>query len=153
MEDRQNGDKFIEELAQNYVSGQLKIAPEHISKHTLKAMGKSIDNSHLVAFKNKFLEYSKKFKKKQFLTYYFIAAHPDCAVPDMFELKNFLKSELKAKPEQVQIFTPTPSTYSTLMYYTGRDPLSGKQVHVEKSISRKQIQKDTIVSKKNIRRR
>lgn len=63
---------------------------------------------------------------KQFLTYYLIAAHPGCNEKDMENLKKFASRELNTNPEQVQIFTPTPSTYSTLMYYTEMDPYTGK---------------------------
>ena len=70
--------------------------------------------------------------KKQFLTYYLMAAHPGSTDGDMRKLKAFAARELDVSPEQVQIFTPTPSTYSTLMYWTERDPFTGKPVFVEK---------------------
>ena len=86
--------------------------------------------------------------KKQFLTYYLIAAHPGCKDEDMKDLKKYASKELKVNPEQVQIFTPTPSTYSTLMYYTEKDPFTGKKLFVEKDNARKQKQKDIVTDKR-----
>jgi radical SAM superfamily enzyme YgiQ (UPF0313 family) len=85
--------------------------------------------------------------QKQFLTYYFIAAHPGCTEEDMRELKSFAGRELKTNPRQVQIFTPLPSTYSSLMYFTEIDPATGRKIFVEKSIAKKQRQKDIVVGK------
>ena len=73
-----------------------------------------------------------------------IAAHPGCELLDMKELRAFVQKELKMTPEQVQVFTPTPSTYSTLMYHTGYDPFSGKKLFVEKSLRAKREQKDVM---------
>lgn len=120
----------------------MKIAPEHIEENVLDAMGKS--SKYLVDFKQEFDKLSKEMHKKQFLTYYFIAAHPGCDEKNMKSLKQFLKKELKLNPEQVQIFTPTPSTYSTLMYYTEKDPFSNNKIFVEKSLKNKRIQKEII---------
>jgi len=141
------GDKFIQVLAEKYVSGQLKIAPEHILKNVLEAMGKIVRKEDISLFRKKFMDYSKKAEKKQFLTYYFMAAHPGCSENDMIELKNFLKKELKIVPEQVQIFTPTPSTFSTLMYYTETNPFTKNMIFVEKSNPNKQKQKDILLNK------
>ncbi|HOK14519.1 MAG TPA: DUF3362 domain-containing protein, partial [Candidatus Kapabacteria bacterium] len=88
----------------------------------------------------------------QYLTYYFMAAHPGCLPDDMIELKNFSKNELRIFPEQIQIFTPTPSTYSTLMYYTEYNPFTNKKIFVEKSNQNKQKQKDILLNKTNKRR-
>ncbi len=76
-----------------------------------------------------------------------IAAHPGCTEKDMKDLKDFANSDLKLNPEQVQVFTPTPSTYSTLMYYTELDPWTLKTIYVEKDPSKKQKQKDIVTSK------
>ena len=81
------------------------------------------------------------------MTYYFIAAHPGCTEVDMRELKSFTTRELKINPQQIQIFTPLPSTYSALMYFTGIDPATGKKIFVEKNIAKKQRQKDIVVGK------
>ncbi len=82
--------------------------------------------------------------KKQFLTYYFIAAHPGCTLDDMAGLRRFTRENLALRPEQVQIFTPSPSTYSTLMYHTGMDPFTGKKIFVERNPAEKEKQKRTI---------
>jgi uncharacterized radical SAM protein YgiQ len=139
-----HGEKLIDEIANHHVSGQLKIAPEHNQDFVLEKMGKP-NHNNLLWFKGKFDESSRIAGKKQFLTYYFIAAHPGCTDYDMSALRNFTDSKLKIHPEQVQIFTPTPSTYSTLMYYTGKDPFSGEELFVEKDPIRKQKQKNILV--------
>ena len=131
----------IEKLVKNHVSGQLKIAPEHISEKLTPLMGKT-KVAHLRKFKEIFDELNIKHKKNQFLTYYMIAAHPGCDLADMKELRAFVKKELKMTPEQIQVFTPTPSTYSTLMYHTGYEPFTGKKIFVEKSLKGKRAQKD-----------
>jgi len=74
-----------------------------------------------------------------------MAAHPGCRLDDMRELKKFVKEKLRIRPEQVQVFTPTPSTYSTLMYYTGLDPFTGEKIFVEKTLKGKEKQKATVV--------
>jgi radical SAM superfamily enzyme YgiQ (UPF0313 family) len=85
--------------------------------------------------------------KKQFLTYYLIAAHPGCTEYDMQKLKQFISINLRINPEQVQIFTPTPSTYSSVMYFTEMDPFTMKPVFVEKETTRKEKQKNRLVNK------
>ncbi|MGA2298084.1 MAG: YgiQ family radical SAM protein [FCB group bacterium] len=148
MEDSESGIKFLSQIVDKHVSGQLKIAPEHIDDSILKLMGKP-PSKHLKNFKDKFYELSKVKNKKQFLTYYFIAAHPGCDIDNMKSLNYFVKNELKLSPEQVQIFTPTPSTYSTLMYYTGLNPFTNEQIFVEKDSHKKEIQKKLISGKNN----
>ena len=76
-----------------------------------------------------------------------IAAHPGCREENMYELNKFIRRELKINPEQVQVFTPTPSTYSTLMYYTEIDPFTGKAIYVEKNLKKKGRQKGVNVNK------
>jgi uncharacterized radical SAM protein YgiQ len=142
IEDKKDGSRYLRNIVENHISGQMKIAPEHIEENVLDAMGKS--SKYLVDFKQEFDKLSKEMHKKQFLTYYFIAAHPGCDEKNMKSLKQFLKKELKLNPEQVQIFTPTPSTYSTLMYYTEKDPFSNNKIFVEKSLKNKRIQKEII---------
>jgi radical SAM superfamily enzyme YgiQ (UPF0313 family) len=107
-------------------------------------MGKPA-TSPLLRFRKLFNELNTRAGKKQFLTYYFIAAHPGCTLQDMQALRDFSACELRHFPEQIQIFTPTPSTFSTLMYYTGRDPFSGKALFVEREMHRKQQQKNQIL--------
>jgi len=107
-------------------------------------MGKP-DRGYLKRFRDKFLQINKEHKKKQFLTYYLIAAHPGCRERDMHRLKEYTSKELKFNPEQVQIFTPTPSTYSTLMYYTERDSFTRKAIYVEKNLKKKGKQKGIVV--------
>jgi radical SAM superfamily enzyme YgiQ (UPF0313 family) len=99
----------------------------------------------LINFKQLFEKYSTASGRKQFLTYYFIAAHPGCSEDDMRSLKSFATKELKINPQQIQIFTPLPSTYSGLMYFTGIDPATGRKIFVEKNIAKKQRQKDLVV--------
>jgi radical SAM superfamily enzyme YgiQ (UPF0313 family) len=100
----------------------------------------------LLRFKSLFDAANKRLGLKQFLTYYFIAAHPECTEDDMRKLKRFALEHLRLAPEQVQIFTPTPSTWSTAMYYTGINPFTGKPVHVTRGLRAKQGQKDLLTS-------
>jgi len=109
-------------------------------------MGKP-NKQTLLNFKSNFDNLNKKSGKKQFLTYYLIAAHPGSQMDDMNSLKDFANQELRLNPEQVQVFIPTPSTYSTLMYYTEMDPWSRKPIFVEKDQMRKQKQKDIVTQK------
>ncbi len=147
LEDDKCGGKYLEELISHHISGQMKIAPEHTEDKILNLMGKK-GKDYLVHFKESFYNLNRKLDKKQFLTYYLIAAHPGCTEKDMNDLKRFASKELKLNPEQVQIFTPTPSTYSTLMYYTEKDIITGKRLFVEKDLNMKQRQKNIIVDKK-----
>jgi len=144
--DKTCGREYMNELIANHVSGQLKIAPEHTEDSVLSRMGKT-GKKDLVEFKEKFYEINDKTGQKQFLTYYIIAAHPGCSESDMKKLKDFASRELHATPEQVQIFTPTPSTYSTLMYYTEMDPFTKEPVFVEKDAKRKERQKEIITGR------
>ncbi|MBU4444265.1 DUF3362 domain-containing protein, partial [bacterium] len=126
--------------------GQLKIAPEHSEKRVLDKMAKA-GADLLLEFKNRFDTYSAQAGKKQYLTYYFIAAHPGCSEEDMRALRSFAIRELRIYPEQVQIFTPTPSTYSSLMYYTEIDPFTMESLFVEKLQKQKDVQKNILVAK------
>lgn len=153
IEDAKHGERYLREITENHVSGQLKIAPEHISPRALKLMGKP-SNDSLVQFKKKFEELSRKAGKRQFLTYYFIAAHPGCGERETEDLAKFARENLGVSPEQTQIFTPTPSTHSTLMYYTERTK-EGEPIFVEKGERGKRLQKEAITGgeKKKSRRR
>ncbi|MFH1540987.1 MAG: YgiQ family radical SAM protein [Elusimicrobiota bacterium] len=165
LEDKKYGLAYLKELILHHISGQLKISPEHTEEVVLKRMGKSGKN-YLKDFKKLFDELNKHYcqadllrtkspsnqanlsdvQRKQFLTYYFIAAHPGCGIEEMKKLKQFVLKELKLIPEQLQIFTPTPSTYSTLMYYIEQDPNTCENIFVEKDISEKAAQKEIILS-------
>ncbi len=143
LADGKNGYRYLQEIFRHHVSGQMKIAPEHSEEHVLRLMGKPGRDS-LLEFKRQFGELTKKEGKNQFLTYYMIAAHPGCTDSDMAKLRSFARRELKLLPRQVQVFTPSPSTYSTLMYWTGRDPFSGKSLFVEKGAGGRDRQKRTL---------
>ena len=149
LADKKSGTAYLGELCRHHISGQLKIAPEHVSAGVLKLMGKPQTRA-IIKFKNLFEKFNAEAGKKQFLTYYFIAAHPGCAEENMRELKSFAGRELKINPEQLQIFTPLPSTYSALMYWTGVDPFTGKKIFVEKETAKKERQK-AIVAVKTLR--
>ena len=144
--DEAHGNAYLKEIVEHHVSGQLKIAPEHSEDHVLAKMGKP-GRTGLIKFKKEFDELSARAGKKQFLTYYLIAAHPGCNEQDMRQMKRFASLELHVSPEQVQIFTPTPSTYSSLMYYTGIDPFTMKPMFVETDPARKEQQKQILVEK------
>ena len=135
-----HGDKYLEEILQHHVSGQMKIAPEHVSGHVLSLMGKPGPDV-LEQFLKIFHKVRKRTKTKTYLTYYLMAAHPGCTLSDMQELRKFSQESLKILPEQVQIFTPSPSTYATLMYHTEKDPFTGRKIFVEKTAGGKQKQK------------
>lgn len=140
LNDKISGIPYLEELVNFHISGQLKIAPEHTQSDILKLMGKP-GIEHIRRFKSEFDRLNNKARMKQFLTYYLIAAHPGCRVRDMLSLKNFIKRYFKITPEQIQIFTPLPSTYSALMYYTCADPFTNKKIFVEKTPREKEKQK------------
>ncbi len=150
LDDKKYGDEYLKEVVQHHTSGQLKIAPEHSEDRVLELMGKP-GKRYLTNFRDKFYQYSNAIGKNQFLTYYMIAAHPGCTEKEMHMLKEFTSEKLLISPEQVQIFTPTPSTYSTLMYYTEIDPFTGKNIFVEKSIQKAIKQKDIATTKREKR--
>jgi radical SAM superfamily enzyme YgiQ (UPF0313 family) len=108
-------------------------------------MGKPGPES-LLEFREKFFEATERAGLPQFLTYYIITAHPGCTVGDMRRLRAFAVEELGLLPEQVQIFTPTPSTYASLMYYTEMDPFTGEKMFVEKGFKGKRKQKRVVTS-------
>jgi uncharacterized radical SAM protein YgiQ len=134
------GLRYLQAIVKHHISGQMKVAPEHSEGPVLAKMGKP-GPELLLEFKRLFERCTKEAGKEQYLTYYFIAAHPGCTAKDMAKLHSFCQQQLAARPEQVQIFTPTPSTYSSLMYWTGRDPFTGSALFVEKDKNRKEAQK------------
>ena len=148
LQDQAFGMQYLDEVVKHHVSGQLKIAPEHTEDSVLSRMGKP-GKASLVAFKKLFDQMSRQAGKEQYLTYYLIAAHPGCTEQDMQDLQHFVSQKLRIHPEQVQIFTPTPSTYSSLMYYTEMDPFTRQPIYVEKDASRKARQKEIVVQKSN----
>jgi uncharacterized radical SAM protein YgiQ len=143
--DPNHGDDYLREIVADHVSGQLKVAPEHTEDRVLARMGKP-GQAELLRFKEKFDRFSADAHKNQFLTYYLIAAHPGCGEGEMRRLKEFTSRELHITPEQVQIFTPSPSTYSSLMYYTELDPFSRQPLFVEKDQARREKQKQIVVN-------
>ncbi|GHT33157.1 UPF0313 protein [Endomicrobiia bacterium] len=138
--DDQYGQRYLDYVVENNTSGQMKIAPEHCDDKVLSLMGKPSARVLM-----QFIEmFNKSNSKKQFLTYYFIAAYPGCGDKEMKNLQYFIGRNLKIHPKQVQIFTPTPSTNATLMYYTEKN-LSGTKIFVEKDRNNKQKQKKLVL--------
>jgi len=149
LADRQQGLAYLEEVVRHHTSGQMKVAPEHCEKGVLACMGKPGPKS-LLSFRDAFMRLTARARKDQFLTYYFIAAHPGCTDHDMEALGRFANRELHIHPEQVQLFTPAPSTISTLMYHTGRNPFSGQAIFVEKTAAGRERQKKFLVAKTGV---
>jgi uncharacterized radical SAM protein YgiQ len=145
LADPVHGREYLGEIVAHHVSGQLKVAPEHTVPRVLDAMGKP-GQENLLKFKEMFDEMNEAAGKQQFLTYYLIAAHPGCEEGDMRRLKAFASHELHISPEQVQIFTPSPSTYSSLMYYTGLDPFTLQPIFVERDPLKRDKQKQIVVN-------
>lgn len=143
LADKKAGGAYLEELVEHHVSGQLKIAPEHTEPAVLDAMGKP-GRDALEEFREHFNRASKRASKPSFLTYYLIAAHPGCTERDMEALRDYTRTHLRLTPEQVQIFTPLPSTWSAVMYWTERDPFTGEPIFVEKDPQRKRRQKELV---------
>lgn len=145
LADTKNGLPYLRELVRHHVSGQLKIAPEHSEPEVLAAMGKPGTES-LVRFRELFLRMTKEEGLPQFLTYYLIAAHPGCSQQAMERLRDFCQTTLHTLPRQVQLFTPTPCTWSTLMYWTGVDPWTGRPSFVETTTAGRERQKAVLAS-------
>ncbi len=146
LADKTQGLPYLGDLVSRHISGQMKIAPEHVDEGVLKCMGKP-GGERLMKFKNTFDRLTRAAGKKQYLTYYFMAAHPGCSDGEMKTLKKFATSNLGLNPEQVQIFTPTPGTWSTLMYHTGTDLFDGNRLFVERDRNRKEAQKRILTRK------
>ncbi|MBE6555815.1 MAG: YgiQ family radical SAM protein [Ruminococcaceae bacterium] len=132
-------ERFFKKLVRDHVSGQLKVAPEHCSPRVLDAMGKPHFEVY-ERFRRRYFELTKSFGKEQYLVPYLMSSHPGSTLADAVELAECLKRDRYA-PEQVQDYYPTPGTASTVMYYTGIDPLSGKQVFVPSDYREKQLQR------------
>ena len=132
-------DTFFKELCRYHISGQLKVAPEHVSPRVLHYMGKP-EFSVYLAFAEKYRRINKELGKKQYLVPYLMSSHPGCTVKDAVLLAEYLRDTGHA-PEQVQDFYPTPSTLSTCMYYTGLDPRTMKTVYVPRKAHEKAMQR------------
>ena len=132
-------DSFFEQLVRHHVSGQLKVAPEHCAANALAMMGKpSIDVFE--KFKKKYFALSEKAGLEQYLVPYLMSSHPGATMKDAVEMALWLK-KWGYSPEQVQDFYPTPGTISTVMYYTGIHPMTGKSVYVTTDYREKQLQR------------
>lgn len=133
---------FLKELCQHHVSGQLKVAPEHISDKVLQCMGKP-KASVYHQFAREYQAMNQKLGKKQYLVPYLMSSHPGSTLQEAVELAEFLR-ELGYMPQQVQDFYPTPSTISTCMYYTGLDPRTMQPVYVAHNPHEKAMQRALI---------
>ncbi len=135
-------DSFFRELVEHHVSGQLKVAPEHISDRVLQYLGKPRKEVY-EKFVKKYTKLNEQLGKKQFLVPYLMSSHPGSTLKEAIALAEYLR-DLGYMPEQVQDFYPTPSTVSTVMYYTGIDPRDGKQVYVCRNPHEKAMQRALI---------
>lgn len=135
-------DTFFRELCAYHVSGQLKVAPEHVSDAVLSRMGKP-ENKVYQAFVKKYKRINQELGKDQYLVPYLMSSHPGSTLKEAVELAEYLR-DLGYMPEQVQDFYPTPSTISTCMYYTGVDPRDMKPVYVPKNPHEKAMQRALI---------
>ncbi len=130
---------FMEELCKYHVSGQLKVAPEHVAPNVLDRMGKPRHEVY-ERFCEKYKKINERIGKKQYLVPYLMSSHPGSTLKEAIILAEYLK-KINHMPEQVQDFYPTPSTLSTCMYYTGLDPLTMKPVYVPKNSREKAKQR------------
>ncbi|MDE6901942.1 MAG: YgiQ family radical SAM protein [Lachnospiraceae bacterium] len=135
-------DAFFRELVEHHVSGQLKVAPEHISDAVLEKMGKP-GKAVYERFVRQYNRLNEQLGKKQFLVPYLMSSHPGSTLKEAIELAEYLR-DLGYMPEQVQDFYPTPSTVSTVMYYTGIDPRNGEPVYVCRNPHEKAMQRALI---------
>ena len=130
---------FLRELVSHHISGQLRVAPEHVSDKVLYYMGKpshSVYESFLKAYEKE----NQRTGQKQYAVPYFMSSHPGCTMKEAVKLAEYVR-DLGFTPEQVQDFYPTPSTLSTCMYYTGIHPLTGEKVYVPRDPHEKSIQR------------
>ena len=133
---------FLRELVEHHVSGQLRVAPEHVSDTVLAAMGKP-PRAVYDAFCDTFEEINRETGKKQFVVPYLMSSHPGSTLAEAIELAEYVR-DMGFNPEQVQDFYPTPSTISTCMYYTGLDPLTMEPIYVPKTPHEKALQRALI---------
>ena len=132
-------DSFFRRLVKRHVSGQLKVAPEHCSDNALSMMGKP-PVAVFERFKKKFFSLCESEGLEQYLVPYLMSSHPGATMQDAVEMALWLK-KWGYSPEQVQDFYPTPGTISTVMYYTGIHPMTGKKVYVTTDYREKQLQR------------
>ncbi len=137
LADRKSG--FLEELCRHHVSGQLKVAPEHVSDKVLEKMGKPRHQVY-VDFTRAYAQTNQRLKKEQYLVPYLMSSHPGCTLEEAVKLAEYLR-DIRHMPEQVQDFYPTPSTISTCMYYTGLDPRTMEPVYVPRDPHEKAMQR------------
>ncbi len=141
-------DEYLIELSKYHISGHLKIAPEHFVPHVYELMNK--DNTRFDEFKQKFDQINKPLR--QSLKYYFITAHPGSTTEDAYKLREKLQTLGFHNTESIQIFTPTPMSISTCMYYTGLNPYTMKPIYVPYTYQEKKTQKRVLYPKSSNRR-
>jgi uncharacterized radical SAM protein YgiQ len=137
--DAENGERYLEALIAHHVSGQLKVAPEHVCKPVLDTMKKPGPES-FERFRKDFERLTRKAGKEQYLVPYFISSHPGASLEEAVQLMEYLQAN-RWKPQQVQDFMPTPMTLATDMYWSGYHPMTGKPVHVTRDMEEKRMQK------------
>ncbi|MFL0165155.1 YgiQ family radical SAM protein [Candidatus Clostridium helianthi] len=135
-------DAFFKELCEHHISGQLKVAPEHVVPKVLNQMGKPTREVY-DKFVNKYFQINKQIDKKQFLVPYLMSSHPGSDLNAAIDLALYIK-EMGYTPEQVQDFSPTPGSLSTTMYYTGFNPITGEKVYIPKTPEEKEMQRALI---------
>lgn len=146
LADKRFGQEFLKELCSHHVSGQLKVAPEHISDKVLKLMGKPGEKVYN-EFSQKYKEMNVRINKEQYLVPYLISGHPGSDLKEAVKLAEYLHKH-RINPEQVQEFYPTPGTLSTCMFYTEMDPRTGEKIYVAKDIKEKIMQRALLQYKK-----
>lgn len=132
-------EEFLTELCQHHISGQLKVAPEHVAPSVLKKMQKP-QSEVFDRFVQNYKKINLRLGKKQYLVPYFMSSHPGSGLREAIKLAEYIR-DMGYNPEQVQDFTPTPGTVSTTIYYTGTDPFTGDKVYVPKSPNEKRMQR------------
>lgn len=142
MLDKQHGQEFLQELCQHHVSGQLKVAPEHVSDQVLSVMGKP-SRAMYDSFVDAYRATNERLGKDQYLVPYLMSSHPGSTMEAAVELAEYCR-DMGYNPEQVQDFYPTPGSLSTVMYATGLDPRTMKQVYVPTSPREKALQRALI---------
>lgn len=142
LEDKRHGQEFLDELVRHHVSGQLRVAPEHVSKKVLDLMGKP-GSEKFERFVQMFDTATSNAEKEQYVVAYLMSSHPGSTLTEAVELAEFCR-DMGYSPEQVQDFYPTPSTLSTVMYHTGVNPLTMEPVYVAKSPHEKAMQRALI---------
>lgn len=141
-----SSDEFLKELCEKHISGQLRVAPEHVSDNVLKMMGKP-ENSVYESFIARYQKVNARTGKKQFVVPYLMSSHPGSTLKEAVELAEYVR-DIGYMPEQVQDFYPTPSTISTCMYYTGVDPRTMQPVYVPHNPHEKAMQKALMMYRK-----